>query len=219
MWFPSQILKKPMGKSPILKANTPCMSGMSIQQQEPRCLSAENTNNKQGGNAIAALRVLTCALVSVCVDQRGATVLLYHPCAPLQERLLLSVLARSCLSHYVVTSHPHLEEHMVRPASSLSPPSAQPNARCTVNADGLLCAQPIALVSWGRTLELSTAASSDICGWLETTASGRRRPVDEGQSRGYDLLLTRSAERRRANPEGSSANVTVWMFICVVRGG
>uniref|UniRef100_A0AAQ4NRK6 Tumor protein p53-inducible protein 13 n=1 Tax=Gasterosteus aculeatus aculeatus TaxID=481459 RepID=A0AAQ4NRK6_GASAC len=119
---------------------------------------------------------------------RGATVLLYHPCAPLQERLLLSVLARSCLSHYVVTSHPHLEEHM-----------------------------PIALVSWGRTLELSTAASSDICGWLETTASGRRRPVDEGQSRGYDLLLTRSAERRRANPEGSSANVTESLRRCFKR--
>ncbi|KAM8902791.1 uncharacterized protein tp53i13 [Spinachia spinachia] len=111
---------------------------------------------------------------------RGATVLLYHPCVPLHERLLLSVLARSCLPHYVVTSHPHLGEHM-----------------------------PIALVAWGRTLELSAVASSDIGDWLETAAStARRRRVDGGQSGGYNLLLTRAAGQRRAHPEEDSANVT-----------
>ncbi|TNN37616.1 hypothetical protein EYF80_052218 [Liparis tanakae] len=99
----------------------------------------------------------------------GATVLLYHPCAPLRERLLLSVLARSCLPDHVVTSHPHLSEHT-----------------------------PVAFVSWGRTLELATAASPDVYGWLETTASTRRtKGVGVSRSGKYNLLLTRSAEQHR----------------------
>ncbi|XP_068563132.1 uncharacterized protein tp53i13 [Cebidichthys violaceus] len=105
----------------------------------------------------------------------GATVLLYHPCVPLHERLLLSVLARSCLPDYIVSAHPRLKEHM-----------------------------PIALVSWGHTLELSTAWSSDVYDWLETTASTRKKFVGVNQSRKYNLLLTRSGEQRRrqhANPE------------------
>lgn len=98
----------------------------------------------------------------------GATVLLYHPCAPLHERLLLSVLARSCLPDYIITSHPQLNEHM-----------------------------PIALVSWGHTLELSTVTSSDICDWLETTTSTTNAFVGMSQSRRYNLLLTWSAEQHR----------------------
>ncbi|XP_075956873.1 uncharacterized protein tp53i13 isoform X1 [Anarhichas minor] len=105
----------------------------------------------------------------------GATVLLYHPCVPLHERLLLSVLARSCLSDYIVSAHPQLKEHM-----------------------------PIALVSWGHTLELSTTWSSDVYDWLETTASTRKKFVGVNPSRKFNLLLTRSAEQhrqQRANPE------------------
>ncbi|XP_029301415.1 uncharacterized protein tp53i13 isoform X2 [Cottoperca gobio] len=98
----------------------------------------------------------------------GATVLLYHPCAPHHERLLLSVLARSCLPDYIITSNPQLSEHM-----------------------------PIALVSWGHTLELSTVASSDICDWLETTASTGNEFDGVRQSRKYNLLLTWSAEQHR----------------------
>ncbi|XP_063762800.1 uncharacterized protein tp53i13 [Eleginops maclovinus] len=98
----------------------------------------------------------------------GATVLLYHPCSPLRERLLLSVLARSCLPDSIMTSHPQLNKH-----------------------------RPIALVSWGHTLELSTAASSDICDWLETTASTRNTFGGVSQSWKYNLLLTRSAEQHR----------------------
>ncbi|XP_074497518.1 uncharacterized protein tp53i13 isoform X2 [Sebastes fasciatus] len=105
----------------------------------------------------------------------GATVLLYHPCAPLHDRLLLSELARSCLPDYVITSHLQLSKHM-----------------------------PLALVSWGHTLELSTISSSDICGWLETTASTRNKLIGVSQSEKYNLLLTWSAEQQDGQPEGHS---------------
>lgn len=52
-------------------------------------------------------------MIVTCIFQHGATVLLYHPCAPLHERLLLSALARSCLPEYIITSHPQLNKHMV----------------------------------------------------------------------------------------------------------
>ncbi|XP_029923394.1 uncharacterized protein tp53i13 [Myripristis murdjan] len=96
----------------------------------------------------------------------GATVLLYHPCAALRERLLLSVLARSCLSDYILTLHPELKKQT-----------------------------PVALVSWGRTLELPTVATSDICSWLETTTTTGSRYGDVWQTRKYDLLLTWPAEK------------------------
>uniref|UniRef100_UPI003AACF018 uncharacterized protein tp53i13 n=1 Tax=Centroberyx gerrardi TaxID=166262 RepID=UPI003AACF018 len=96
----------------------------------------------------------------------GATVLLYHPCAPLRERLLLSVLARSCLSDYILTPHPELREHT-----------------------------PVALVSWGRTLELSTVATADVCDWLETTTTTGTKHGDVRQTRKYNLLLTWPAEQ------------------------
>ncbi|KAM7413513.1 hypothetical protein PAMA_020748 [Pampus argenteus] len=98
----------------------------------------------------------------------GATVLLYHPCVPLHERLLLSALARSCLPEYIMTSHPQLSKHM-----------------------------PIALVSWGRTLELSTVASPDVCDWLQTTTTTRNKFSVVSQRRKYNLLLTWSAEQHR----------------------
>ncbi|XP_053177321.1 uncharacterized protein tp53i13 [Scomber japonicus] len=91
----------------------------------------------------------------------GATVLLHHPCTPLHERLLLSALAHSCLPEYIITSHPQLNKHM-----------------------------PIALVSWGRTLELSTVASADVCDWLETTSTTRNTLSGVSQRLKYNLLLT-----------------------------
>ncbi|KAF7660902.1 hypothetical protein LDENG_00273060 [Lucifuga dentata] len=93
----------------------------------------------------------------------GATVLLYHPCTPLRQRLLLSTLAQLCLPDYVITPHPELNKHM-----------------------------PIALVSWGRTLELSTMATSDVCDWLEMTATTGFMCSND-QSRKYNLLLTKPA--------------------------
>jgi len=73
--------------------------------------------------------------------------------------------------------------------------------------------QPVAFVSWGHTLELSSAAAADVYGWLETTASTRRAEV-VGVSRSgkYNLLLTRSAEQHRqrhAHPEERSAEMKV----------
>lgn len=96
----------------------------------------------------------------------GATVLLFHPCAPLHERLLLSALARSCLSDYILTPHHQLHQHM-----------------------------PVALVSWGRTLETSTVASSQICDWLESARSTRSQVSEVNHSRRYNLLLMWPAEQ------------------------
>ncbi|XP_033488193.1 uncharacterized protein tp53i13 isoform X1 [Epinephelus lanceolatus] len=121
----------------------------------------------------------------------GATVLLYHPCAPRHERLLLSVLARSCLPGYIITSHPQLNEHV-----------------------------PIALVSWGHTLELSTLASSDVCGWLETTTSTRNTSGGVSQSRNYNLLLTWSAQQHQqqhTHPEKHSATMKESVRRCCER--
>nr|XP_020441687.1 tumor protein p53-inducible protein 13 [Monopterus albus] len=109
----------------------------------------------------------------------GVPVLLYHPCAPLQEHLSLSVLARSCLPDYIITSHPQLSKHM-----------------------------PIAAVSWGHTLELATVASLDICGWLETKTTTRKEPGGVSQSRKYNLLLTWPAEQhRQQHPEKHSTKI------------
>uniref|UniRef100_A0A3Q3B8E5 Tumor protein p53 inducible protein 13 n=1 Tax=Kryptolebias marmoratus TaxID=37003 RepID=A0A3Q3B8E5_KRYMA len=95
---------------------------------------------------------------------RGATVLLYHPCAPLHERRLLAQLARSCLPDYIVTPHPQLSTN-----------------------------RPLALVSWGRTLEMITVVSSDVCDWLQITQSTRPKFDGVTQTGKYNLLLTRSA--------------------------
>ncbi|XP_061684386.1 tumor protein p53-inducible protein 13 [Syngnathoides biaculeatus] len=92
----------------------------------------------------------------------GAAILLYHPCAASSERILASAVARSCLCDYVVTPHPHLNE-----------------------------STPVALVSWGRTLELSTAASSDLCDWLQGKTTSSDHAIGK-----YNFLLTRAAERR-----------------------
>lgn len=72
--------------------------------------------------------------------------------------------------------------------------------------DGLLCVQPVVLVSWGRTLELSTVVCPEVCHWLENTTSTRKTPVAAGGSRKYDRLLTWSAEQhRKQRGDGSGA--------------
>ncbi|KAM9733601.1 uncharacterized protein tp53i13 [Menidia menidia] len=103
----------------------------------------------------------------------GDTVLLHHPCAPPHERQLLSRLARSCLpSGYILTPHPQLNTH-----------------------------RPIALVSWGLTLELDTAASLDVCAWLQATQSRGSKKNDVAQTMKYDLLLTSAAGLREPEAE------------------
>lgn len=105
--------------------------------------------------------------------QHGATVLLFHPCAPASERDRLSVLARSCLSSYIITPHPDLSTQRM-----------------------------FALVSWGRTLELSSLTASEVCDWLkETTTMASFYHGDVVRGRKYSLLLTHPAEpRQNQNP-------------------
>ncbi|XP_077397204.1 uncharacterized protein tp53i13 [Festucalex cinctus] len=91
----------------------------------------------------------------------GAAVLLYHPCAAFNERQLVSILAGTCLDDYIVTPYPYLNKSM-----------------------------PVALVSWGRTLELSTAASSDVCDWLQSTTTSSNQIGGK-----YNFLLTREAKQ------------------------
>ncbi|XP_023206821.1 tumor protein p53-inducible protein 13 [Xiphophorus maculatus] len=105
----------------------------------------------------------------------GATVLLYHPCVELSERRLLSVLARSCLPGHIITPHPQLSRDM-----------------------------PIALVSWGRTLELTTVASSEVCDWLQATQATRGKVDKRTQTRKYNLLLTRSAALQHLGPSAEN---------------
>ncbi|XP_064830504.1 uncharacterized protein LOC135546200 isoform X3 [Oncorhynchus masou masou] len=105
--------------------------------------------------------------------QHGATVLLYHPCAPVRQRDLLSVLGHCCLSDYIITPHPDLSKH-----------------------------RPLALVSWGRTLELSQVTTPEVCDWLQLTAA-HGNSGDVGPNRKYNLLLTHPADHKHAYPKKS----------------
>ncbi|XP_033833021.1 uncharacterized protein tp53i13 [Periophthalmus magnuspinnatus] len=97
---------------------------------------------------------------------RGATVLLYHPCSSLHERRLLSALARSCIDDYILTPHKNLDKN-----------------------------RPFALASWGRTLEVSTLVSSQICDWLNGTSSNKPEAAERRREKHYNLLLTRSEDQ------------------------
>ncbi|XP_061073922.1 tumor protein p53-inducible protein 13 [Conger conger] len=107
--------------------------------------------------------------------QHGATVFLYHPCAPASERVRLSVLAHSCLSDYVITPHYELGAN-----------------------------RPLAMASWGRTLELSHVTESEVCGWLDANAANRfgGRKLQKEQRREYRLYLTRPAGVSRLTESG-----------------
>lgn len=61
----------------------------------------------------------------------------------------------------------------------------------------LLRLQPVALVSWGRTLELPTATSAELCHWLEATLLTGQKPGGASAGRKYNLLLTRPAEQQQ----------------------
>ncbi|XP_028321064.1 tumor protein p53-inducible protein 13 [Gouania willdenowi] len=97
----------------------------------------------------------------------GAAVLLYHPCAEPLQRHLLSELARSCLSHFILSPHPQLSR-----------------------------LRPIVLVSWGHTLELPSVASPETCRWLELHQSKHKKSAVSPTLK-YNLLLTWSAEQQR----------------------
>ncbi|KAL0972745.1 hypothetical protein UPYG_G00194210 [Umbra pygmaea] len=98
--------------------------------------------------------------------QHGATVLLYHPCTDIRQHQRLSALAHFCLSDYILTPHSNLST-----------------------------ARPLALVSWGRTLELSQVTMPEVCDWLQSTVAWSNHGIPS-QSRKYSLLLTRPAEHK-----------------------
>lgn len=58
------------------------------------------------------------------------------------------------------------------------------------------CVQPIALVTWGRTLEVSAVASPDVCDWLQSTTATRNGHSDVKHIREYNLLLTKPAKQQ-----------------------
>lgn len=69
-------------------------------------------------------------------------------------------------------------------------------------------------MSWGRTLELSTAASLEICDWLESSTSTNRTAGGTPQGRKYNLLLTRSAEEPLQQRGGEPSAKTVRLLMC-----
>ncbi|MFT7803692.1 tumor protein p53-inducible protein 13 [Arapaima gigas] len=99
--------------------------------------------------------------------QLGAVVLLYHPCTSLSQHALLSVLARSCLLHYIITPFPQLSRK-----------------------------RPFALVTWGRTLELSHVTASDVCYWLSLNVRDSVQR-DLHKRAVYSLLLRRASESQQ----------------------
>ncbi|XP_063061854.1 uncharacterized protein tp53i13 isoform X2 [Engraulis encrasicolus] len=99
--------------------------------------------------------------------QHGSIVVLHHPCAAEEERSRLAALALSCLPGFIMTPHPWLNKH-----------------------------RPLALVSWGRTLEMSHVTTSEVCDWLVSVSSENRRhtwPMKRPGERRFSLLLTHAA--------------------------
>ncbi|XP_020500205.1 uncharacterized protein tp53i13 isoform X2 [Labrus bergylta] len=86
---------------------------------------------------------------------------------------------------------------------------------CHTTSSQHINSSPIALVSWGRTLELSTMATSHVCDWLEKTTSRRNKFVDV--SRKYNLLLTSSAETHRRGLEEEPAKLKESLRQCCER--
>lgn len=117
--------------------------------------------------------------------KNGALVLLYHPCVSAEARRSLAVLARSCLAHYILTPHPWLSQ-----------------------------SRPLAVVSWGRSLEMSHI-SSGFCDWLVSIsynisqASTSKRPK-------YSLYLTKPAPLDRPiNIKQEMSNVEGFKYCCL----
>ncbi|XP_051522134.1 uncharacterized protein tp53i13 isoform X2 [Myxocyprinus asiaticus] len=94
--------------------------------------------------------------------KKGALVLLYHPCVSAEARKSLAVLAHSCLPHYILTTYPWLSRH-----------------------------RPLAVVSWGRSLEMSRITLG-LCDWLVSISSNINQ-YSTSQRAKYSLYLTKPA--------------------------
>ena len=69
----------------------------------------------------------------------------------------------------------------------------------------------MALVSWGRTLELSTIHTFAVCDWLEEVEAAAKgtNPNDVVATRNYNLLLISPAEQNALPAKQSHANTMV----------
>ncbi|XP_059370303.1 tumor protein p53-inducible protein 13 isoform X2 [Carassius carassius] len=105
----------------------------------------------------------------------GALVFLYHPCVSAEARRSLAGLARSCLSHYILTPHPWLSQH-----------------------------RPLAVVSWGRSLEMSRITLG-VCDWLFAISSDISL-TNTSQRAKYNLYLTKPAPMDK--PENTSQEMS-----------
>ncbi|XP_077064480.1 tumor protein p53-inducible protein 13 isoform X1 [Siphateles boraxobius] len=92
----------------------------------------------------------------------GALVFLYHPCVSAEAHRSLAVLAHSCLPHYILTPHLWLSQH-----------------------------RPLAVVSWGRSLEMSRITIG-VCDWLLSISSNISQ-ASTSQRAKYNLYLTKPA--------------------------
>ncbi|XP_076833473.1 tumor protein p53-inducible protein 13 isoform X2 [Brachyhypopomus gauderio] len=99
--------------------------------------------------------------------KEGAIVLLYHPCVSAAARRTLAVVANSCLPYYILTAHPQLSQQ-----------------------------RPFAVVSWGRTLEMSHITPSGLCEWLFTLSILNH--TKRTQRPNYSLYLIKAASVDRA---------------------
>ncbi|XP_041920661.1 tumor protein p53-inducible protein 13 [Alosa sapidissima] len=114
--------------------------------------------------------------------QHGSIVALHHPCAPERQRARVTALVQSCLPGYIVTTHPWLSTH-----------------------------RPVALVSWGRTLEMSHVTAPEVCDWLVSVSSNRpQQHSDPERSRRvrYSLLLTHAAPLHREKDTAQDTHET-----------
>ncbi|MBN3304629.1 P5I13 protein, partial [Amia calva] len=93
----------------------------------------------------------------------GGVVFLYHPCVQPSLRAQLAALARSCVPKHIITPFP-----------------------------GLSPARPLALVSWGRTLEMSHVALSELSDWLQQNMN-QSREWPECRGGRYRLMLVHPA--------------------------
>ncbi|XP_048016928.1 tumor protein p53-inducible protein 13 isoform X1 [Megalobrama amblycephala] len=94
--------------------------------------------------------------------KNGALVFLYHPCVSAEAHRSLAVLAHSCLPRYILTPHPWLSQH-----------------------------RPLAVVSWGRSLEMSHITLR-VCDWLLFISSNISQ-ASTNQRAKYNLFLTKPA--------------------------
>lgn len=70
--------------------------------------------------------------------------------------------------------------------------------------------QPLALVSWGRTLEMSHVTAPEVCDWLVSVSAKLRQPGDTERRWGkrYSLLLTHASPLLRPKDTEQDARTT-----------